>query len=190
MSALVGRASNDSGLTSAQGTLNSDIQGILDQYYFGMPLGWKVLGEFLPKIHTLSQSLVANDAKHECVNRIREVITLQRDELLREMGTSILGYLERFRVRSDTADPFKLAYWFGLALSEKMAEINVLDSRVVLLVTVEMLDLFCYTHCKIRMPSEMKSKINVSISEGKHAEEFGLYGIYHSFKSLTKLTKT
>ena len=124
--------------------------------------------------------------RRESCTRIEYIIERNRDELLREAGTKILQYLERFKVRSDSADPFKIAYWFGTVLADRAGEANDLDRRVVLLVTMQVLDHMCEHHSDRKMPADMRSKMDMSIAEGKHLLEFGEHGLYHSMKTLAK----
>lgn len=166
--------------------LIKDAGAIVSQMYQGAFWGRAHLEKFLPGARTLGDDLKNKDDRVASVQRIRFVIENHRDELMREAGTLILSYLERYKVRSDTADPFKLAFWFGIALGGKVGEVNDLDRRAVLLATVEMLDIFCDAHCKKRMPLDMRAKMDMSIAEGKHLEEFGHNGLYHSFKCVAK----
>lgn len=170
----------------ARATLISDAKSIVEQFWQGTHWGRSQFEQHLPGARTLGDSLKSKDERIESVNRIRFVIENNRDELMREAGTLILTYLERYKVKSDTADPFKLAFWFGIALSGKVGEVNDLDKRVVLLTTIGLLDIFCHAHCSRCMPIDMRSKMNMSIAEGKNIEEFGHHGLYHSFKSLAK----
>jgi hypothetical protein len=171
---------------AAFATLTSDATKIAEQFWRGAVWGRGQLDKHLPRAHTLSEDLRSKEDRIESVKRIRYLIESSRDALMREAGTYILGYLERYRVRSDTADPFKLTYWFGIALSNKAGEIDGLDKRAVLLTTVELLDILSDAHCKKRMPEDMRSKMDISIAEGKYIEEFGSHGMYHSFKVLAK----
>jgi hypothetical protein len=168
-------------------TLITDTKTIADQFWAGTIWGRAHLEQFLPGAITLSDSLKFKEDRYESIVRIRHIIENNRDELMREGGTLILNYLERYHVKSETADPFKLTFWFGVALGEKVGEVNGIDKRSVLLTTVEILDILCETHCGKKMPSDMRAKMDMSIAEGKHIDEYGQHGLYHSFKCISKI---
>lgn len=172
---------------STRQTLTSDAKAVTEQFWGGVIWGRGHLDGLLPGSRTLSDSLKAKEDRYESILRIRYVIENSRDELMREAGALILSYLERYRVKSDSADPFKIAFWFGVALAEKVGEVDQFDKRVVLLITMECLDIFCAAHCQKRMAPDMRSKMDMSIAEGKHLEEFGQHGLYHSFKCISKV---
>jgi hypothetical protein len=178
MSSNGGKSPND--------TLKEDAHGILEQFFRAIPWGVQTVLKHLNPVHTLSQDLEFKEKRMESVMRIRSVIENDRNSLMTDAGVLILQYLSRFKVKSDSADPFKICYWFGVALADKVGAVNDIDKRSVLLIAVELLDSFCESHCGKRMPSDMRAKMDMSISEGKYLEEFGHHGLYHSFKSVAK----
>jgi hypothetical protein len=52
--------------------------------------------------------------------------------------------------------------------------------------TLETLDNMCEAHCGQRMPDAMRHKMDLSVAEGTHLQDFGSYGLYHAFKTLAK----
>jgi hypothetical protein len=167
-------------------TLEIDLHSILGQFWKAAPHGAHAVLSHLAPIHTLAADNALRESRVTSVTRIRAAIENDRVALMRQAGLLIAQYLNRFRVRSETADPFKICYWFGVALADKLGAANENDKRSVLWITVEMLDLFCETQCGKQMPADMRAKMNMSIAEGKHLEEFGHHGLYHSFKSVAK----
>ena len=171
--------------TPAQ-TLKSDLHGILAQFWQAAPHGAHAVLSHLTPVRTLGGDNALRDGRSDITQRIRIAIESDRDNLMRQAGLHIAQYLTRFKVRSETADPFKICYWFGVALADKLGAANENDKRSVLWITVELLDIFCQAQCGKKMPEDMRQKMNMSISEGKHIEEFGHHGLYHSFKSVAK----
>ena len=171
--------------TPAQ-TLESDLHSILAQFWKAAPHGAHAVLTHLTSQHTLGAELALREGRATSAQRIRHAIENDRATLVKQAGLHIAQYLTRFKVLSETADPFKICYWFGVALADKLGAASENDKRSVLWITVELLDIFCETQCGKRMPQDMRAKMNMSIAEGKHIEEFGHHGLYHSFKSVAK----
>ncbi len=175
------------GPVAATATLESDAKHILGQFFYGIPWGWSRLHKLLNvQAQTIGDDQQHRNARAIAGETIRSHIEHERDVLFKEAGTAILTYLTRYRVKSSTADPFKLAYWFGVALANRVGEKDSMAKRCVLLVMLELLDNFCEAHCGKRFPKDMREKMDLSIAEGKHLDEYGVYGLYHSFKSVSK----
>ncbi len=171
--------------------LEADTKGIIEQFYYGVPRALKALREHLPnysKPQLLREDLAHSDQSTECINRIQTVIVDYRDELMRAATANIVAYLGRYKVKSTSADQFKLAFWFGCALAEMVGRTEDLDKKAVFVLTCSVLDLFCDTHCGKRMAGDLRSKLDIAIAQGKNFEDFGLIGIYFSFKTLSKST--
>lgn len=169
--------------------LQEDTEKILEQFFSGIPYALKRHREFslpTPKT-TLGEVHKHDDESLSCIARIRSAIEEYRDELMQQASADIYSYLTRLKVRSKSGDPFKLTYWFGQALASKVGEQHDLDRKVVLTLTVLFLDMMCDWHCETKLPDEMLSKLILSISQGKHQEDFGQFGIYFSFKAISKL---
>lgn len=167
-------------------TLETDLHSILAQFWKAAPRGANAVLSHLTPVKTLGSDIALREGRATSAARIRIAIENDREALMRQAGLLIAQYLNRFRVSSETADPFKICYWFGMALADKLGAANENDSRSVLWITVELLDTFCHTQCGKSMPGDMREKMNMSIAEGKHVEEFGHHGLYHSFKSVAK----
>ncbi|MDD5058222.1 MAG: hypothetical protein PHQ60_10135 [Sideroxydans sp.] len=170
-------------------SLREDAEKIVEQFFFGIPHALKKHREFsspAPKKY-LSDVIGYDEESLACIARIRSSIEKYRDELICQASVDILSYLTRLKVRSKSCDPLKLSYWFGQALASKVGEQNELDRKVVLTLTVIFLDMMCEWHCGKKLPDEMQSKLIMSISQGKHQEDFGQFGIYFSIKAISKL---
>lgn len=169
--------------------LQQDVENIIIQFFSGVPHALQCHRKASPPapILTLDDDNKYREESYSCIKRIRSTIETFREELLEQAASGILTYLTKYKVRSNSCDPLKMAYWFGLALAEKVGEHNDLDKKVVLTLTVEVLDMFCGWHNGNRLSSDLKTKLHLSIAQNKSHEDFGSYGIYFSFKALVKL---
>lgn len=168
--------------------LKEDAEKIIEQFFKGVPHALKKHREFSisPQMATLGDDLIYREESILCINRIRAYIEKDREELMEQATSDIFSYLTRYKVRSRSCDPLKLAYWFGQALATKVGEQHDLDRKVVLTLTVMLLDMFCEWNCSRNLPPQMLAKLFMSISQGKHEDDFGTFGIYFSFKSISK----
>ncbi len=179
----------ESSAEEREGRLKNDTENIIRQFFQGVPYSLARHREFSPAPPRLT---IADESKYSeeslaCIVRIRSAIETYRDDLMRQAAADILTYLTRYSVGSKSGDPLKLAYWFGLALAAKVGQHNELDRKVVLTLTVWILDIFCFWHCEKTLPEDMRSKLDMSISQAENKNDFGGYGIYFSFKVLSKL---
>lgn len=169
--------------------LQEDAEKIVEQFFTGVPYALKRHREFSPPAPrtTLSEDTRYREDSMACIARIQSSIEKYRDELMQQASADIYSYLTRLKVRSKSCDPLKLAYWFGQALAAKVGEQSDLDRKVVLTLMVLFLDMLCEWHSETKLPDAMLSKLIMSISQGRHQEDFGQFGIYFSFKAISKL---
>ena len=169
--------------------LKEDTEHLISQFFMGVPHALKRHRSVLPPSPRLTSSDESKyaEASIECINRVRAAIDMYRDELMRQAGAEILTYLTQYSVRSKSCDPLKLAYWFGLALASKVGQHHELDKKVVLILTIWILDMFCEWDSGKSLPEDMRAKLDMSISHGKNTSDFGEYGVYFAFKVVSKL---
>lgn len=169
--------------------LQEDAEKIVEQFFVGVPYALQRHREVSPPPPhlQLNDTIRYREESLSCIVRIQSTIEKYRDELMQQASADIYSYLTRLKVRSKSCDPLKLAYWFGQALASKVGEQNELDRKVVLTLMVLFLDMLCDWHGETQLPDEMLKKLIMSISQGKHQEDFGQFGIYFSFKAISKL---
>lgn len=171
-----------------QQLLASDAEGILKQFHNGVPYALKQQREHCSsfvKPTTLGAMTSYSEESIACINRIKAAIENRKSELLQTAVAGIFGYLTSHKIKSQSGDPFKLAYWFGLTLASKLHD--ELDRKVALILTTCVLDLFCETDCGHRMPADLRAKMFMSIADGTSSADFGLLGLYFPFKVIAKL---
>lgn len=169
--------------------LQEDAENIVRQFFSGVPHALKIHRNASPppSITTLADDNKYKEESFSCIERIRLSIENFRAELLEQAASDILAYLTRFKIRSKSCDPLKLAYWFGLALSNKVGEHSDFDKKVVLTLTTAILNMFCEWHNGKTLSNDLKTKLDISIAQNKNNEDFGVYGIYFTFKAIAKL---
>lgn len=174
---------------AAEQRLREDTSNLISQFFMGVPPALERHREFLPppKRSSFSDDHKYSEESINCINRIWSAIETYRDELTEQTVLDILVYLKRYRVHSKSCDPLKFAYFFGKALASKVGEQHDLDRKVVLTLTVWVLDILCSWHCEKTLPDDMRSKLDMSISQGKDEGDFGIYGIYFVFKVVSKI---
>jgi hypothetical protein len=168
--------------------LASDIEGILQQFYYGVPHALKKHREHCSsfvKPATLANMMAYDEESIVCINRIKATIENHKSELLRNAAVGIFAYLTSHKIKSQSGDQFKLAYWFGMALVSKLQD--ELDRRVALILTTCILNIFCDAHCDQKMPVDLCAKMFMSIANGTSADDFGQLGLYFPFKVISKL---
>jgi len=169
--------------------LQEDVENILVQFFWGVPHALKRHRSISPppQIHTLADDNAHREESIACINRIRIVMESHRKELVDQVASDILAYLTRYGVRSNSCDPLKFAYWFGISLSKKVGEYHDIDRKVVLTLTVWIINIFCGWHNGKTLSEDLRKKLDISIAQNKNIDDFGDFGIYFSFKALAKL---
>jgi hypothetical protein len=169
--------------------LERDLEEIIGQFFAGVPFALKKHREISPPppIFTLDDHNKHSAESISCINRILSAIETHKDELSGKATSDIYSYLKKYRVRSHSCDPLKFAYWFRMALSNKLGEHYDLDRKVVLTLTTLILNMFCEWHNGKKLSEDLRTKLDISIAQNKVAEDFGQYGIYLSFKAISNV---
>jgi hypothetical protein len=178
----------DRDLKADRADLDSDTVHIFEQFWYGLPSASRTLDSYLAKL-TLGDYLEQKERRIKLVNELRELLKANRDTLIKLTNSRIQQYLSDFEVKSTSQDQLKFAYHLGQAFAERAQILSDTHKKLVLIMTIELMDIMCRSECGFAMPPEMKGKFDWSISNGKAVSEFGEYGIYHSFKTLIKACK-
>lgn len=159
---------------------------ILEQFYYSFPWSFDEIAKVDPKKATLGEYLSEKEEKHKIVAALRAVLEKDNSGLVIAATAKIYQYLFFYGIQSNGLDQLKFAYFLGVSLSETVGISNLKLSTMIMLSTVEILDIMCAVERGTRMSPDMKRKLQVSIIENSVTKDFGQYGIYHSFKTLHK----
>jgi hypothetical protein len=170
--------------------LESDFDGIVRQLFQGVPWSVSCVEKLLPPEVLIVPNDNRVDAWRQTLKtRVSSVLQSERRyEILKRVTAPVANYLNNNGGWSHTGDPYKLAYWFGVELAKELQKISPHDAMVAMVATVELLNLFLKTSKnKPTLDEAMILKIRKSVVDGRWTQDFGEYGIYFTFKALSKV---
>lgn len=169
--------------------LESDTEGILRQFLHGVPWCVRQVERLLPDGVAVVVGDTRPDAWRQTIKTYVSSVFYgnKKYEILTRTVAPVVQYITSNDGWSATGDPYKIAYWYGVELSKELHKVSPHAAMVAMVATVELLNSFLSaSKGKPHLHEQMMSKIRKSIVEERWQTDYGLYGIYFTFKGLAK----